>query len=124
MLRNPFRQKLVDIRTEILEDAEKYGDERRSAIVERTAAQALDESALIPTEALTIVLSKKGWVRAAKGHDIDPATLNFKDGDAYQSSALERTNTGNITCASPLTDNNALPFLLRVNISSNLQTNP
>jgi len=80
------------IRHEIIEDAEKYGDARRSVIVQRDAAQAMDESALIPTEALTIVLSKKGWVRAAKGHDVDPASLSFKEGDSFQSFARGRSN--------------------------------
>ena len=80
------------VRTELLEDAEKYGDERHSTIVEREAAQALDESALISAEPITIILSKKGWIRSAKGHEIDPATLNYKSGDAYQDSASGRTN--------------------------------
>ncbi|HEY9197813.1 MAG TPA: DNA topoisomerase IV subunit A, partial [Gammaproteobacteria bacterium] len=58
------------IRKEILDDAEKYGDARRSPLVSRGAAQALDETALLPSEAITIVLSEKGWVRAGKGHEV------------------------------------------------------
>ncbi len=80
------------IRKEITADAELYGDERRSPIVERAAAQAMHETALIPTEPVTVVLSQKGWVRAARGHDIDPATLSYKAGDGFQSAAQGRTN--------------------------------
>jgi topoisomerase-4 subunit A len=80
------------VRKELQADAEKFGDDRRSPIVERAAAQALDESALIPTEPVTVVLSEKGWVRSAKGHEIDAATLNYKAGDAFQASARGRSN--------------------------------
>jgi topoisomerase-4 subunit A len=80
------------IRKELMADAEKFGDDRRSPIVERAAAQALDESALIPTEPVTVVLSEKGWVRSAKGHEIDAATLSYKAGDAFQASARGRSN--------------------------------
>jgi topoisomerase-4 subunit A len=80
------------VRDEILADAETYGDERRSPVVTRAAAQALDETQLMPTEPTTIVLSEKGWVRAAKGHDIEPAKLAFKSGDALQSFARGRSN--------------------------------
>jgi len=80
------------IKKEIMADAKEYGDKRRSPIVARDAAQALDESALIPSEAVTIVVSEKGWVRAAKGHDIDPVTLSYKAGDGYLSSATGKSN--------------------------------
>ena len=80
------------IRKEIIADAEKYGDDRRSPIVERSAAQAMDETALISSEAITVVLSSKGWVRSAKGHEIDAEKLNYKAGDDYQSSAQGKTN--------------------------------
>lgn len=80
------------IRKEISADAETYGDERRSPIVERGAAKAMDESALISSEAITVVLSEKGWVRAAKGHEIDAQKLNYKAGDGYQSSATGKSN--------------------------------
>jgi topoisomerase-4 subunit A len=69
---------------ELAADAEKYGDARRSKIVEREAAQAIDETALIANEAVTVVLSSGGWVRAAKGHEIDPKSLQYKTGDAFQ----------------------------------------
>ena len=80
------------IRKELMEDAEKYGDERRSPIVARRAAQAMDETALIPTEPVTVVLSEKGWVRAAKGHDIDPTTLSYKAGDTFLAACSGRSN--------------------------------
>lgn len=79
------------IRDELLALAEKHGDDRRTAIVEREAAQALAETELVTSEPVTVVLSASGWVRAAKGHDIDPATLSYKSGDSYGSSALGRS---------------------------------
>ena len=80
------------IRKEIMEDAEKYGDQRRSPIIERGAAQAMSETALISSEAITVVLSRKGWVRAAKGHDIDVRKLNYKSGDGFQAAATGKSN--------------------------------
>lgn len=80
------------IRKELQADSEKFGDERRSPIVTRKEAQAISETEILPTEAVTVVLSSMGWVRAAKGHDIDPATLSYKAGDAFQSAASGRSN--------------------------------
>ena len=80
------------VRDELEADAEKYGDERRTGIVERAAAQALDETALLPAEPVTIVLSERGWVRAAKGHDIDPLALSYRSGDAFLAAARGRSN--------------------------------
>jgi topoisomerase-4 subunit A len=80
------------IRKEIIADAEKYGDDRRSPIIERSAAQAISETALISSEAITVVLSAKGWVRSAKGHEIDAEKLNYKAGDAFQASATGKSN--------------------------------
>jgi len=80
------------VKKELLEDAEKYGDERRSQLAEREAAQALKEEDLVPSEPCTVVLSKAGWVRSAKGHDIDASTLNYKAGDEYQHAARGRSN--------------------------------
>ncbi len=80
------------VKKEIKTDTETYGDERRSMLVEREAAQALDDTALIPSEPVTIVLSEKGWVRAAKGHDVDPTSLSYKAGDGFRAAALGRTN--------------------------------
>lgn len=80
------------IRKEILADAEKYGDDRRSPLVEREEAKALSERDLTPAEAVTVVLSKKGWVRAAKGHDVDGSSLAYKSGDSYLASAQGKSN--------------------------------
>ncbi len=80
------------IKNELAEDAEKYGDERRSRIVEREAAQALKEEDLMSSEPVTVILSQAGWVRAAKGHDIDAGALNYKAGDEFQDAARGRSN--------------------------------
>ena len=80
------------IRKELVADAEKFGDVRRSMLVNRDAAKAMSETDLLPTEAITIVLSESGWVRAAKGHDVDPASLNFRTGDRYATSVKARSN--------------------------------
>ncbi len=80
------------IKNEILEDTESYGDDRRTLIVEREAAQAMDETQLVASEPVTVVLSKRGWARAAKGHEIDPFALSYKSGDAYLASAQGRSN--------------------------------
>ncbi len=80
------------IKNEILEDAETYGDDRRSPIVSRGVARAMDESDLMPSEALTVVLSARGWVRAGKGHDLDPEALSYKSGDEFQSAARGKSN--------------------------------
>jgi topoisomerase-4 subunit A len=80
------------VKKEMREDAKVYGDERRSPIVQRDAAQAMSESDLIPSEPVTVVLSARGWVRAAKGHEADPEALNYKSGDSYQDSARGRSN--------------------------------
>lgn len=79
------------IKSELEEDAEKYGDERRSPIVEREAAQALETTALIANEPLTVILSEKGWIRAAKGHDFDVESLSYRSGDGYLDSVKCRS---------------------------------
>jgi topoisomerase-4 subunit A len=79
------------VASEIEADAEKYGDDRRTRIVEREAAVAIDETELIANEPATIILSKGGFVRSAKGHEIDPRTLTYKAGDEYQHSAKGRS---------------------------------
>jgi len=79
------------IASEIRADAEKHGDDRRTRIVEREAAQAIDETTLIANEPVTVVLSTGGFARSAKGHDIDPLTLSYKAGDAFQSAAKGRS---------------------------------
>ena len=80
------------IKNEIIEDAEAYGDDRRSPITVREAARALDETDLMPSEALTVVLSAKGWARAAKGHEIDVKGLSYKSGDQFQDMAQGKSN--------------------------------
>ncbi|MBW9260321.1 MAG: DNA topoisomerase IV subunit A [Candidatus Thiodiazotropha sp. (ex. Lucinisca nassula)] len=80
------------IRKELQADAEKYGDERRSPIVEREAAEALDETDLTPSEAVTVVLSEMGWARTAKGHEIDPTGLNYRAGDGFLAATRLRSN--------------------------------
>jgi len=80
------------IREEIEKDADKYGDERCSPLVERDAAVALDETELAPREPVTVVLSEKGWVRSAKGHELDPESLGYKAGDRFLASARVRSS--------------------------------
>jgi len=80
------------VRDELILDAEEYGDARRSPIIEREAARALDQNELIPAEAVTVILSTKGWIRAAKGHEIEADKLNFKAGDKFLCAARGKTN--------------------------------
>jgi len=91
VLGSPARLKKL-IREEISVDAEKHGDERRSRIIERPAAQAIDETQLIANDPVTVILSRRGWARAAKGHEIDAATLGYKSGDEFLASAMGRSN--------------------------------
>lgn len=79
------------LREELLADAKQYGDVRRSRLVTRDAAQALAETALITSEPITVVLSQNGWIRAAKGHDVDPVALSYKAGDAYLAHGLGKS---------------------------------
>ncbi|CRN05712.1 DNA topoisomerase 4 subunit A [Pseudomonas sp. URMO17WK12:I11] len=80
------------VRSELLKDAQTYGDDRRSPIVARAEAKALSENELMPTEPVTVVLSEKGWVRCAKGHDIDATGLSYKAGDGFKAAAAGRSN--------------------------------
>lgn len=80
------------IRGEIEADAEKYGDPRRCLLVERGSAKALAEADLTPSEPVTVVLSAHGWVRLAKGHDVDPLGLTYRSGDGYLAAARGRSN--------------------------------
>ena len=80
------------IKKELLADAEAYGDERRTEIIERDVARAMDETELVANEPVTVVLSQRGFVRAAKGHEIDPFTLSYKSGDGYLAAARGRSN--------------------------------
>jgi topoisomerase-4 subunit A len=80
------------IKRELAQDAAKYGDARRSPIVEREAAQPMDAMTLITNEPVTVVLSEKGWVRSARGHEVDPIGLSYRSGDAFLCSALTRSH--------------------------------
>jgi topoisomerase IV subunit A len=91
LISSPKKLKAL-IRKELLEDAKKYGDVRRTQIVVREQAQALREADIIPNEPVTVVLSKMGWVRAAKSHEIEGATLSYKSGDAFSVAAQGRSN--------------------------------
>ncbi|OCQ52278.1 DNA topoisomerase 4 subunit A [Photorhabdus australis subsp. thailandensis] len=80
------------LKKEIIADAATYGDERRSPMRERDEAKAMSEHDITPSEPVTIVLSEMGWVRSAKGHDIDPAGLNYKAGDSFRGAARGKSN--------------------------------
>jgi len=80
------------IKKELQEIIDNFADKRRSPIVARDAAQAMDETALISSDPITVVLSDKGWVRSAKGHEVDPLSLSYKSGDTYLDSKLGKSN--------------------------------
>ncbi|MGN2245810.1 DNA topoisomerase IV subunit A [Frateuria sp. GZRR35] len=90
LLKSPAKLKTL-IKGELQADAAKYGDERRSPLIEREVAQALDESALVASEPVTVVLSQKGWIRAAKGHDVDAEGMNYREGDGLLAAVKART---------------------------------
>lgn len=93
-------QKVIDssqrlktlVRKELIAVAEEYGDARRSPIVSRQGAKAFTEEELMTTEPVTVVMSEKGWIRAAKGHDIDPDSLSYKSGDSFHLAAKGKSN--------------------------------
>ncbi|KTD14026.1 DNA topoisomerase IV subunit A [Legionella israelensis] len=86
-------QKLKQLlKKEIIEDRERFGDDRRSPLIAREESQALREEDILPNETITVVLSQKGWVRAAKGHDIDGRELSYKAGDEFKTQTPARTN--------------------------------
>jgi topoisomerase-4 subunit A len=80
------------VRKELTDDQKAFGDKRRSPLVTRAEAQAINETEILPTEPVTIILSTMGWVRAAKGHEIDPLSLSYKAGDGFQAMAQGRSN--------------------------------
>jgi topoisomerase IV subunit A len=97
--RDAIQQTLADdgllrarVRDELLADAERYGDARRSPLVARSAAQQLDESALLSSDPISVILSQKGWVRSAKGHDIEPQSLSYRAGDGFKDLAHGKSN--------------------------------
>ncbi|MCU5784760.1 DNA topoisomerase IV subunit A [Alcanivorax balearicus MACL04] len=77
---------------ELEEDIATYGDDRRSPLVERGEARAMDEADLMGSDPVTVVLSEKGWVRAAKGHDVDAEGLSYKSGDGFLTAAKGKSN--------------------------------
>ena len=92
ILASPARMTKL-LREELLEDAEKFGDARRSPVMsDARVAEAYSEEDLLGSEPITVVLSTKGWVRAAKGHDIDPDTLSYRSGDEFLMAARGKTN--------------------------------
>jgi topoisomerase-4 subunit A len=80
------------VRKELLAVADEFGDDRRSPLMERGEAKAFSETDLMTSESVTVVLSEKGWMRSAKGHDIDPSSLNYKSGDDFLCAAKGRSN--------------------------------
>ena len=109
------------IREELEKAAEQFGDDRRSPIIARGEAKAYSEVELMSSDPVTVVLSKQGWVRAAKGHDIDPAALNYKSGDAYKivckGPVLTNRRCSSIPVAA-VTPCRPIPCLLRVGRAS------
>ncbi|UZD59148.1 DNA topoisomerase IV subunit A [Shewanella algae] len=101
------------IKKELQADAETYGDDRRSPLVVRSESRALSEQELVPTEPVTVVLSEKGWVRCAKGHDIDAAGLSYKAGDSFLCASAGRSNQQSVFIDSAgrafATDTHTLP---------------
>ena len=91
LLNEPAKLRAL-IKKEIKEDQKTHGDARRTKVIERAQAEAIDEIELVSNEGITVVLSKMGWVRAAKGHEIDPTQLNYRTGDEYLCSVLGRNN--------------------------------
>lgn len=80
------------IRQELLLLSDKHGDKRQSPIVVRKEALAMKETEILPTEPLTVVLSSKGWIRAGKGHELDPTSLSYKSGDSFLAAAMGKSN--------------------------------
>ncbi|QOW50932.1 DNA topoisomerase IV subunit A [Acinetobacter sp. YH12138] len=90
-LANPESLKALII-NELKEDAKTFGDDRRSPIVKRAEAHAINEQDMLPADPVTVVLSEAGWIRSAKGHEVDAENLNFRAGDQYLSHAQGKSN--------------------------------
>ncbi len=90
-LANPESLKALII-NELKDDAKRFGDDRRSPLVHRAEAQAINENDMLPADPVTVVLSEAGWIRCAKGHDVDAENLNFRAGDQYLSHAQGKSN--------------------------------
>jgi len=80
------------IKNELLAVAKKFGDDRRSPLVSRPEARAFSELEMVSADPVTVVMSEKGWIRGAKGHDIDPGSLSYKSGDGFKMAVRGRTN--------------------------------
>jgi topoisomerase-4 subunit A len=80
------------VRKELLAVAEEFGDDRRSPLVARGEAKAFLEEDIVSAEPVTVILSEMGWIRAGKGHDLDPISLSYKSGDRYNLVARGRSN--------------------------------
>jgi topoisomerase IV subunit A len=87
--KNLLQEKLAEELTLIIKN---YGDARRTKLVEREEAKALKQEMLVPTETVTVVLSKQGWVRCAKGSEIDPEQLSYKTGDSFAKALVTKSN--------------------------------
>ena len=95
ILASPARMKTL-IKKELTEDAKAYGDDRNSPLVDRPEAKAISEAEQLPNEAITVVLSKKGWIRAAKGQEVDPQAMQYKSGDSLKAYATGRSNQSSV----------------------------
>jgi topoisomerase-4 subunit A len=91
LLKSKARMKRL-MKDELLRDSEDFGDPRRSPIVERAAAKAIDQKAMMPSEPITVVISEKGWIRSGKGHEVDGAALGYRAGDGFLQAARGRSN--------------------------------
>ncbi|MBT72297.1 MAG: DNA topoisomerase IV subunit A [Gammaproteobacteria bacterium] len=91
LLKSTARLKTL-IKSEIKADAKRFGDDRRTPLVQREEAKAFSETELLTTEPVTIILSDKGWMRAAKGHDVDPGSLQYKSGDGFKIAARGKSS--------------------------------
>ncbi len=89
-LKSADRLKML-VKDELRKDAERFGDKRRSPLIARASAQALTEADLMSSEPVTIVMSEKGWIRSAKGHDIDASTLSYREGDSLAAACKGRS---------------------------------
>lgn len=91
ILGSPARMRTL-IKKEILADAEEFGDDRRTQLVTRAESIAFSENEILPSEAVTVVLSQRGWIRSGKGHEVDPEGLSYKAGDGFAFAAIGKSN--------------------------------